>query len=76
MDQLSAKMESVNRLLTEVENDPEAKNFLETSSQLWMPVITASAEERRAAASSHPSAAPPPPTATANKDGTESRDSE
>ncbi|CAM6084093.1 unnamed protein product [Calypogeia fissa] len=71
LDQLSAKMESVNKLLTEVEKDPETKNFLQSSSELWMPVITATAEERRAASSSQPSTILP-----TKNDGTNSRESQ
>lgn len=47
---MSAKLESLGALVDEVASDPEVQGLLASSANLWVPVITASAEERTAKA--------------------------
>ena len=61
LDNMSAKLDSLGALVDEAASDPEVQGLLASSADLWVPVITASAEERTAKApvedtpnSSHP----------------------
>jgi len=61
LDKMSAKLDSLGTLVEEAASDPEVQGLLASSANLWVPVITASAEERIAKApvegnpeSSHP----------------------
>lgn len=47
---MSAKLDSLGTLVEEAASDPEVKGLLANSANLWVPVITASAEERIAKA--------------------------
>lgn len=48
MDKLSAKLEDVDEMIsTAMTEDPQVKSLLSGTADVWMPVITASANERR-----------------------------
>jgi len=50
LDKMSAKLDSLGALVDEAASDPEVQGLLANSANLWVPVITASAEERTAKA--------------------------
>lgn len=50
LDNMSAKLDSLGALVDEASSDPEVRGLLASSANLWVPVITASAEERTAKA--------------------------
>lgn len=52
LDKMSAKLDSLGALVEEAASDPEVQGLLANSANLWVPVITASAEERTAKAPS------------------------
>uniref|UniRef100_A0ACD5XVF1 Uncharacterized protein n=1 Tax=Avena sativa TaxID=4498 RepID=A0ACD5XVF1_AVESA len=48
LDRLSARIENVDKMISSaMASDPEMKSLLSSTSNIWMPVITASADERR-----------------------------
>uniref|UniRef100_A0ACD5Y2A6 Uncharacterized protein n=1 Tax=Avena sativa TaxID=4498 RepID=A0ACD5Y2A6_AVESA len=48
LDRLSARIENVDKMISSaMSSDPEVKSLLSSTSDIWMPVITASADERR-----------------------------
>uniref|UniRef100_A0ACD5YCA4 Uncharacterized protein n=1 Tax=Avena sativa TaxID=4498 RepID=A0ACD5YCA4_AVESA len=48
LDRLSARIENVDKMISSaMASDPEMKSLLSSTSDIWMPVITASADERR-----------------------------
>lgn len=48
LDNMSAKLDSLGALVEEATADSEVQGLLANSANLWVPVITASAEERTA----------------------------
>ncbi|XP_003578609.1 uncharacterized protein LOC100832502 [Brachypodium distachyon] len=48
LDRLSARLENVDKMISSaMTSDPEVKSLLSSTADIWMPVITASADERR-----------------------------
>jgi hypothetical protein len=48
LDRLSARLENVDKMISSaMTSDPEVKSLLSSTADVWMPVITASADERR-----------------------------
>lgn len=48
LDRLSARLDNVDKMISSaITSDPEVKSLLSSTSDVWMPVITASANERR-----------------------------
>ncbi|KAK8960989.1 hypothetical protein KSP40_PGU011256 [Platanthera guangdongensis] len=48
LDRLSAKLDDVDKMISSTMNaDPEVRSLLSSTADLWLPVITASADERR-----------------------------
>lgn len=48
MDELSSKIENVDKMISSaMADDPEVKSLLCSTADVWMPVITASSDERR-----------------------------
>lgn len=54
LDKLSAKLDNVDEMIS---SDPQVQSLLSTTADVWMPVITATADERRNFTSSSPLAA-------------------
>ncbi|KAG0544787.1 hypothetical protein BDA96_02G306800 [Sorghum bicolor] len=48
LDKLSSRLDNVDKMISSaMASDPEVKSLLSSTSDIWMPVITASADERR-----------------------------
>uniref|UniRef100_A0A0A9FTE4 Uncharacterized protein n=1 Tax=Arundo donax TaxID=35708 RepID=A0A0A9FTE4_ARUDO len=48
LDKLSARLDNVDKMISSaMASDPEVKSLLSNTADIWMPVITASADERR-----------------------------
>lgn len=48
LDKLSARLDNVDKMISSaMASDPEVKSLLSSTANIWMPVITASADERR-----------------------------
>lgn len=48
LDRLSARLDNVDKMISSaMTSDPEVKSLLSSTADVWMPVITASANERR-----------------------------
>lgn len=48
LDKLSAKLDDVDKMISStMAEDPQVQSLLSSTSELWMPVITASADQRR-----------------------------
>ncbi|KAF0905818.1 hypothetical protein E2562_008868 [Oryza meyeriana var. granulata] len=48
LDILSARLDNVDKMISSaMASDPEVKSLLSSTADIWMPVITASADERR-----------------------------
>ncbi|KAK1327161.1 hypothetical protein QJS10_CPA01g00223 [Acorus calamus] len=48
LDKLSAKLDNVDEMISSaMASDPQVQSLLSISADVWMPVITATAEERR-----------------------------
>ena len=48
LDRLSARLDNVDKMISSaMTSDPEVKSLLSSTADVWMPVITASADERR-----------------------------
>ncbi|NP_001144096.2 hypothetical protein Zm00014a_000401 [Zea mays] len=48
LDKLSSRLDNVDKMISSaMASDPEVKSLLSSTSDIWMPVITASANERR-----------------------------
>uniref|UniRef100_A0A0D9XGI7 Uncharacterized protein n=1 Tax=Leersia perrieri TaxID=77586 RepID=A0A0D9XGI7_9ORYZ len=48
LDKLSARLDNVDKMISSaMASDPEVKSLLSSTADIWMPVITASADERR-----------------------------
>ena len=48
LDKLSAKLDDVDEMISSaMASDPQVKSLLSNTADVWMPVITASADERR-----------------------------
>ncbi|KAF7067285.1 hypothetical protein CFC21_073192 [Triticum aestivum] len=48
LDRLSARLDNVDKMISSaITSDPEVKSLLSSTADVWMPVITASADERR-----------------------------
>ncbi|ONK64223.1 uncharacterized protein A4U43_C07F23410 [Asparagus officinalis] len=48
LDKLSAKLDDVDKMISStMAEDPQVRSLLSSTSDVWMPVITASADQRR-----------------------------
>ncbi|CAN6198851.1 unnamed protein product, partial [Urochloa humidicola] len=48
LDKLSSRLDNVDKMISSaMASDPEVKSLLSSTADIWMPVITASADERR-----------------------------
>jgi len=48
LDKLSARIDYVDKMISSaIAEDPEVKSLLSSTSDVWMPVITATADQRR-----------------------------
>ncbi|KAG8057690.1 hypothetical protein GUJ93_ZPchr0002g26776 [Zizania palustris] len=48
LDKLSTRLDNVDKMISSaMSSDPEVKSLLSSTADIWMPVITASADERR-----------------------------
>ncbi|KAK3129491.1 hypothetical protein QOZ80_6BG0480570 [Eleusine coracana subsp. coracana] len=48
LDKLSERLDNVDKMISSaMASDPEVKSLLSSTADIWMPVITASADERR-----------------------------
>ncbi|OEL36016.1 hypothetical protein BAE44_0002950 [Dichanthelium oligosanthes] len=48
LDKLSSRLDNVDNMISSaMASDPEVKSLLSSTADIWMPVITASADERR-----------------------------
>ncbi|PRQ54411.1 hypothetical protein RchiOBHm_Chr1g0313291 [Rosa chinensis] len=57
LDELSAKLDDVDEMISSaMASDPQVKSLLSGTADVWMPVITASADERRTFTASNPEA--------------------
>lgn len=48
LDKLSAKLDDVDEMISSaMASDPQVKNLLSSTADVWIPVITATSDERR-----------------------------
>ncbi|CAN6218666.1 unnamed protein product [Urochloa humidicola] len=48
LDKLSSRLDNVDKMISSaMASDPDVKSLLSSTADIWMPVITASADERR-----------------------------